>query len=96
VLDIVDKAVATSSADGFHFDDAGRFGHILDPRSGRAPTLYRRVTVVAQDATTADGLSTAFSLMDEAGIRGAVSGQSDLTIDFVTVGGIHRRLRSAG
>ena len=91
VLDVVDKAVATSSADGFHFDDAGRFGHILDPRSGGTPMFYRRVTVVAQDATTADGLSTAFSLMAERDIRSVVAKRSDLAVDLVDAAGVHKR-----
>lgn len=92
VLDIVDRAVATSSAEGFHFDDAGRFGHILDPRDGSTPALYRRMSVVADDATTADAMSTAFTLMDEDAIASVVDASPALTVDFVDAGGIHRRL----
>ena len=41
VVTIIDRAVATSSAAGFHFDAGGRFGHILDPRPGRhAGTIF--------------------------------------------------------
>lgn len=65
VLDIIDRAVATSAGAGFHFDSAGRFGHILDPRTGLTASRYARISVVADDAATADALSTAFSLMDE-------------------------------
>lgn len=65
VLDITDRAVATSAGAGFHFDSAGRFSHILDPRTGLTANRYARVSVVADDAVTADALSTAFSLMDE-------------------------------
>lgn len=64
VLDIVDRAVATSAGAGFHFDGAGRFSHILDPRTGLTARRYARVSVVADNAATADALSTAFSLMD--------------------------------
>lgn len=92
ILDIVDRAVATSSAEGFHFDDAGRFGHILDPRDGSAPTLYRRMSVVADDATTADAMSTAFTLMDEDAIASVVDASPALTADFVNASGVHRRL----
>jgi thiamine biosynthesis lipoprotein len=91
ILDIVDKAVATSSAAGFHFDAAGRFGHILDPRNGSAPAIHRRVSVVANDATTADALSTAFSLMEEASIRSIVRTRSDLLVDLVGADGGHAR-----
>ena len=92
VLDVIDKSVATSSGNGIHFDEARRFGHILDPRSGAASTLYRRLTVVADDATTADGLSTAFSLMDEAAVRSISKNRADLQVDFVTESGEHRRM----
>jgi thiamine biosynthesis lipoprotein len=63
-LEIVDKAVASSSPDGFHFDAAGYFNHLLDPRTGLPSRRWRGVTVVASDAATADALSTAFSLME--------------------------------
>lgn len=68
VLDIVDRAVATSSSTGFHFDNAARFSHILDPRNGITAARYNRVSVVANDATTADALSTAFSFMSRESI----------------------------
>ncbi len=62
-LDVTDRAVATSSGQGFQFDADGRFSHILDPRSGTTAQRYSRVSVVAPEASTADALSTAFSLM---------------------------------
>lgn len=92
VLDLVDRAVATSSAAGFYFDARGRFGHIIDPRSGAAPTLYRRVSVVADDAVTADALSTAFTLMDEAHIGSIVKARPEITVDLVRASGVHIRL----
>lgn len=91
VLDVIDKAVATSSGMGFHFDEAQRFGHILDPRTGEAAALYRRVTIIADDATTADALSTAFSLMHETSIRSTIDRRSDVLVDLVRADGGHRR-----
>ena len=67
-LEAVDRAVATSGAYGFRFDRAGRFNHLLDPRTGMSARLYRSVTTVMADAMTADALSTAFSLMPVAAI----------------------------
>ena len=67
-LNVVDQAVATSGAYGFRFDRAGRFNHLLDPRTGMSARLYRSVTTVMADAMTADALSTAFSLMPVAAI----------------------------
>lgn len=75
-LEVVDKAVATSSVEGFRFDAAGRFNHLIDPRSGAAAGQWRSMTVVAPDATTADALSTAFSLMDADAIGGVVRARS--------------------
>jgi thiamine biosynthesis lipoprotein len=92
VLEIVDKAVATSSAEGFHFDPAGRFGHIIDPRDGSVPTLYRRVSVVAGDAQTADAMSTAFCLMPEPDIAAIVDNHPALTVDLVDIRGKHKRM----
>ncbi|OJF92829.1 FAD:protein FMN transferase [Pararhizobium antarcticum] len=91
VLTIIDRAIATSSAAGFHFDERGRFGHILHPRYGALPERFARVTVVASDAATADGLSTAFSLMTEDEINGHVRLRPDIAVDLVAQGGGSRR-----
>jgi thiamine biosynthesis lipoprotein len=62
-LDIKDQAVATSAATGFQFDPSGRFHHLLDPVTGSSARRYAGVSVVARDATTADALSTALTMM---------------------------------
>ncbi|MFN7023498.1 MAG: hypothetical protein ACK4QP_03065 [Pseudorhizobium sp.] len=46
------------------------------------PERFARVTVVARDAATADGLSTAFSLMTENEIRGHVRANAHVTVDL--------------
>lgn len=61
-LSIRDRAVATSSRWGTAFDDEARFNHLLDPRTGASAFRYISVTVTADDAVTADALSTALSL----------------------------------
>lgn len=94
VLDVIDKAVATSSGMGFHFDEAKRFSHILDPRTGGVAAFYRRMTVMADDAATADALSTAFSLMDESGIRSALDRRSGVLVDLVRADGGHLRFEA--
>ena len=94
VLDLIDRAVATSSPAGFHFDAARRFGHILDPRNGGASAAYRRLSVVAPDATTADALSTVFSLTDPESIRSSLAGKPDIMVDLVLASGEHRRYGS--
>jgi thiamine biosynthesis lipoprotein len=72
-IDLVDRAVATSAGAGFRFDSRGRFTHLLDPATGRSPSLYSTVSVIAPTATEADALSTAFSLMPLSRIRNIVS-----------------------
>ncbi|MEX2628853.1 MAG: FAD:protein FMN transferase [Tistlia sp.] len=68
-LDGSDRAVATSGGYGTLFDRAGRFSHLIDPRSGRTAAAARGVTVAAPEATLADAWSTAFSLMEKAEIE---------------------------
>lgn len=55
-------AVSTSGGYGYQFDRAGRFTHILDPKTGDPARRWGSVTVVADSATLADGLSTAMSV----------------------------------
>ncbi len=66
VVALIDRAIATSSPQGFVFDPAGRFTHIIDPRTGATPARFSRVTVTAPTAAAADALSTGLSLMAEA------------------------------
>lgn len=69
ILPIIDRAVATSGAYGFRFDPQGRFNHLFDPRTGGCADRYRSVTTVSRNATAADALTKAFSLMTEKQIR---------------------------
>ncbi|MHB0950896.1 MAG: FAD:protein FMN transferase [Allorhizobium sp.] len=92
VAAINDRAVATSSASGFHFDAAARFGHILDPRQGSMPPKYRRMTVIAPDATTADAYSTAFSLVEPDAIRAILDLKPAISVDLAMASGERLRL----
>lgn len=74
VLEVEDRAVATSSPFGFRFDAEGQFSHIIDPRSGATPQRHAGVTVVAGQAVLADALSTAFNLMDAGEIAAVLDG----------------------
>jgi FAD:protein FMN transferase len=64
-------AIATSSVLGTTFDQDGQVGHILDPRTGLPGRLWAAVSVRSASAAIADGLSTGFSLMQEAEIDAA-------------------------
>ncbi len=68
-IDLVDRAIATSSPSGFRFGGAGTAGHILDPRSGLAASRHESVSVLAPQAALADALATAFCLMATAEIE---------------------------
>jgi FAD:protein FMN transferase len=71
-LEAVDQAIATSGGYGFHFDPAGHFNHLLDPRTGASAHLHRSVTVLLPTATAADALSTAFSLLPPEDVRRSI------------------------
>lgn len=79
-IPVSDAAVATSAPLGTTFDEAGTVGHIIDPRNGRAGGRWSAVSVVARSAAEADGLSTAFCLMDRAQIM-AASGECRIWLD---------------
>jgi thiamine biosynthesis lipoprotein len=86
-VDLVDRAVATSAGAGFRFDAKGRFTHLFDPATGRSPSLYRTVSVIAPTATEADALSTAFSLMPLSRIEGIVAIRPNLQARIVEADG---------
>ncbi|MDO4559237.1 MAG: FAD:protein FMN transferase, partial [Planctomycetia bacterium] len=63
-LRLRNRALGTSGSQIRFFRYRGRrYGHLLDPRTGWPPQTNRAVTVVAPDATLADGLSTAFYVL---------------------------------
>ena len=86
-IDLVDRAVATSAGAGFRFDSNGRFTHLFDPSTGRSPSLYSTVSVIAPTATEADALSTAFSLMPVSRIRDIVSTRPNVQARIVEADG---------
>ena len=72
-VDLADGALATSGDYGTRFDHAGRFQHILDPRSGRPVRYHRSISVKAPSAATADALSTACFAMPEDRCKATIS-----------------------
>ena len=61
-LDVVDKCVSTSGGYGTLFDDAGKFTHLIDIRTGLTAPALLGVSVVADTGSIADGLSTTMLL----------------------------------
>lgn len=64
-----DKAIATSGGYGTRFSTNGNHHHLFDPRTGQSARYWDSVSVIADDATRADALSTAFSSLPEPDIR---------------------------
>jgi thiamine biosynthesis lipoprotein len=64
MLRLLDRALGTSGSQAQSFwHDGKRYGHILDPRSGRPADRLLSATAVAPTAMMADALSTAFYVM---------------------------------
>jgi len=63
-LKIKNSSVATSSGIGTIIENTGKYNHIFDPKNGMSPIKHLQNTVVAQKATEADALSTAFLIMN--------------------------------
>ena len=86
-VDLVDRAVATSAGAGFRFDSKGRFTHLFDPATGRSPSRYSTVSVMAPTATEADALSTAFSLMPLSDVADIVAVRPSVQARIIDAGG---------
>lgn len=92
VLEVEDRAAATSSPFGFCFDSGARFSHIIDPRSGMTPQRYASITVVAREATLADALSTALNLMDAQTISTTIHSLADTEAHIMSQAGQWTRI----
>lgn len=58
-IELTEGAIATSEGSGCILGAAGTAHHLFDPRTGRSPQQWRRVTVFHRSAAVADALSTA-------------------------------------
>ena len=64
MLDAIDEAISTSGDyERYFMKDGVRYHHILDPETLQPARLCRSVTIIAQDATTADALATGVFVM---------------------------------
>jgi thiamine biosynthesis lipoprotein len=78
-----EQALATSGNARRGFDVAGeRFGHLIDPRTGRPGAGPASISVIAPTAVEADVAATALSLMDRETLREFIDG-SELAVLWV-------------
>jgi thiamine biosynthesis lipoprotein len=83
-ISLLNRAMATSGALGFHFDQQGRYNHLFDPSTGTSASPARTVTVIADTAAMADALSTAIALMDEKRIESTLSHSAGAQVYITT------------
>ena len=76
-LFLSNSALATTAQLGTTLDDQSKIGHIIDPRTGSMPNLWRRNSIIHPSAAIADGLSTAFALMQRNEMISAMGQFSD-------------------
>lgn len=93
-LRLRDASVATTSASERFVEVEGeRFGHVLDPRTGRPVAPWGSVTAVTKDPLTADVLSTAlFVLGPEEGAAWAAE-REDVGVLFLVARGTELEAR---
>jgi thiamine biosynthesis lipoprotein len=95
VVTLSDQALSVSSSFGHWVEVGGRrYGHVIDPRSGRPLTEPRQAVIVAHDATLAEALSKALLILSpEAGLA-LLESQPGCEGLLVVAGG--DRLRTSG
>jgi FAD:protein FMN transferase len=91
-LALEDNALATSGGYGTTFDASGRHHHLFDPYTGKSAQHYRSVSVVAPDATTADGLSTGLCVLAPAAAQRAIDACPQVGALFVRPDGTQWRV----
>jgi len=97
-MSLKDCAIA-SSGDAYQFVEIEgiRYSHIIDPRTGLGVVGLRKATVIAPEATTADALATALSILGpEEGFR-RISSLDGVSAEFVHYpNGVRNALWSEG
>ena len=82
-----DRSLATSGSNSQFFYHRGRrYGHILDPRTGLPASSVLSATVLAQNATHADALSTAFYVLGVEGTAQYCRQHAEVAALLITAG----------
>lgn len=84
-VSLANCAIATSGdLERFYEYEGVRYSHIIDPRTGYGIRERRAVTVIAPDASIADAIASAVSVLGEDGIEHVRAAYPDVSIELVT------------
>lgn len=95
VVELADRALATSGGYGTRFSADGRHHHLFAPDSGRSANHYLSVSVVAGDAMTADALSTGLFVAPPAVAERAARAMPEIAVHIAGADGERRALGAA-
>jgi thiamine biosynthesis lipoprotein len=84
-VSLANSAIATSGdLERFYEYEGVRYSHIIDPRTGYGIRERRAVTVIAPDASIADAIASAVSVLGEDGLEHVRAAYPDVRIEIVT------------
>ena len=72
-VNLKNSAVATSGGYGTVFEPSGKYHHIFNPKTGLSANIRPAISVLADNATTADAIATAAICMPDNQIRNIAS-----------------------
>ncbi len=95
-LALENQALASSSGSGFVFPSSnGRPTHLINPKTGQSPRLWKTIHVRHPRAVIADGLSTSFCSMNAAQIASCLCHFPDASVWAQVNNGQIKRLHAA-
>jgi len=94
IIELTNKALATSAGSGTKFSTDGKFHHLFDPRTGLPANHNLSVSVINNSAATADAMSTALFVVKPEQAQSLVENVGALTAIITGEDGTKRRLIS--
>lgn len=92
VVELSDRAVATSGGYGTQFSADGRHHHLFHPGQGASANHHASASVLAPNATTADALSTALFVAPDAIAEKVVAAMPEVEVYLTAMDGTKRHL----
>ena len=94
VVELVDRALATSGGYGTRFSADGRHHHLFHPATGKSANHHASVSVLAAQATAADALSTALFVAPDKVAERVVAELPGLEVYITDAAGALRHLKA--